>query len=391
MHTSRSDPARDGYPLYSFNPSDDCSACESRVLNFAGLCFGVYCFLITLSLLLNQSPGKMNQDIEKVKRVLENNRHELLGKENVVGAGIGYKVTGGEKTADLAIICSVVEKVKISSLSPVDRVPERIDDMPTDVVETGWLRAFQSPLERIRPAPGGVSIGHYAVTAGTLGCVVRRNGEKMILSNNHVLANSNTARIGDAVIQPGPYDGGNMFADQIATLEEFVPIHFEGEEPGNCAVGNMVAAILNSFAILFGRSTRFRVTKSQAFENKIDAAIARPINPDDIREEILTIGAIAGVGTAELDDNLQKMGRTTGFTLGNVDQIEASVKVNYGANQVALFTGQIIAGAMSAGGDSGSAVLNENKSLVGLLFAGSETTTIINPIEYVFNALNLTL
>jgi hypothetical protein len=333
----------------------------------------------------------MTGNIDKVKTALENNRQDLLAKENVVGTGIGYKVTGGEKTDNLAIICSVVKKVDISSLNPVDRVPGRIEDTPTDVVETGWFRAFQSPLERIRPALGGVSIGHYAITAGTLACVVRRNGEKMILSNNHVLANSNAARIGDAVIQPGPYDGGNTFADQIATLEEFIPIYFEGEEPGNCAVGNMIAAMLNSVAILFGRSTRFRITKSQAFENKIDAAVARPINPDDIREEILNIGTIAGVGIADLGDGLQKMGRTTGFTQGSVDQIEASVNVNYGANQVALFTGQIIAGAMSAGGDSGSAVLNENKDLVGLLFAGSETTTIINPIELVFNALNLTL
>lgn len=334
----------------------------------------------------------MTGNFEKVKSVLEDHRKDLLSKENVIGTGMGYKVTGGKKTDDLSIICSVVQKVNLTSLTPVDRVPGRIENIPTDVVETGWIRAFQSPLERIRPAPGGVSIGHYAITAGTLGCVVRRNGEKMILSNNHVLADSNAARLGDAIIQPGPYDGGNTFADQIATLEEFIPIYFEGEEPPeNCAVANMIAAMLNSIAILFGRSTRFRTTKSQAFENKVDAAIARPINPDDIREEILNIGAVAGVGIAELGDSLQKMGRTTGFTRGSVDQIEASVKVGYGANRVALFTGQIIAGAMSAGGDSGSAVLNDNKDLVGLLFAGSETTTIINPIELVFNALNLTL
>lgn len=333
----------------------------------------------------------MKGKFQKLKNVLGNKREELLSKKNVVGTGIGYKIKEGRKTDELAIICSVVKKMDISELSPADRVPEKVDDIRTDVIETGWFRAFQSPLERLRPAPGGVSIGHYAITAGTLGCVVRRNGEKMILSNNHVLANSNAAQIGDPIIQPGPYDGGNMFADQVAILEDFVPIQFGGEESGNCAIGKSIAAFLNIFAILLGRSTRLRVVKSQASENKIDAAIARPINPDDIREEILNIGMINGLGTVELGNNLQKMGRTTGFTLGNVDQIEASVNVNYGANQVALFTDQIIAGAMSSGGDSGSAVLDENKNLIGLLFAGSETTTIINPIEFVFNALNLTL
>jgi V8-like Glu-specific endopeptidase len=46
---------------------------------------------------------------------------------------------------------------------------------------------------------------------------------------------------------------------------------------------------------------------------------------------------------------------------------------------------------MSQGGDSGSAVLDEKNQLVGLLFAGSDTTTIINRIENVFSALGVTL
>jgi hypothetical protein len=50
-----------------------------------------------------------------------------------------------------------------------------------------------------------------------------------------------------------------------------------------------------------------------------------------------------------------------------------------------------MAGAMSQGGDSGSAVLDEENNLVGLLFAGSDTTTIINRIQNVFSALDITL
>lgn len=123
----------------------------------------------------------------------------------------------------------------------------------------------------------------------------------------------------------------------------------------------------------------------------MDAAIARPLNPDDIDDDILNIGAVAGLGSVGLGDALQKMGRTTGLTQGSVDQIDVSVNVSYGSNQVALFTEQIMAGAMSAGGDSGSAVLDSSRNLVGLLFAGSDTTTIINPIDFVFSALNLTL
>ena len=58
---------------------------------------------------------------------------------------------------------------------------------------------------------------------------------------------------------------------------------------------------------------------------------------------------------------------------------------------MAVFTDQLLAGAMSQGGDSGSAVLDDNNRLTGLLFAGSDTTTIINRIENVFSALGISL
>jgi len=333
----------------------------------------------------------MDEKINKTRSILINNRKSLLSKHNVIATGLGYKVREGKKTDEIGIVCSVVKKVEASSLSSSDLVPQTIDDVLTDVVETGKIRAFQIPTGRFRPAPGGVSIGHIDITAGTLGCVVKRNGEKMILSNNHVLANSNAASIGDIILQPGPYDGGSFPNDQIATLEDFIPINFGGDEPSKCPIGKSVANFFNFLANLYGSTTRLRAVRSQVAENKVDAAIARPLDPNDVLEEILNIGSIAGLGSVNLGDALQKMGRTTGFTQGTVDQIDVSVNVGYGSNQVALFTEQIMAGAMSAGGDSGSAVLDDNKKLVGLLFAGSDTTTVINPIDFVFSALNLTL
>jgi hypothetical protein len=88
---------------------------------------------------------------------------------------------------------------------------------------------------------------------------------------------------------------------------------------------------------------------------------------------------------------LQKSGRTTGYTQGEILQVDVTANVQYGAGQTAQFTDQLMAGAMSQGGDSGSAVLNDDKQLVGLLFAGSDNSTIINRIEHVFSALNLSL
>jgi hypothetical protein len=88
---------------------------------------------------------------------------------------------------------------------------------------------------------------------------------------------------------------------------------------------------------------------------------------------------------------LKKSGRTTGFTTGEIQQVDVTASVQYGPGQIARFTDQLLAGAMSQGGDSGSAVLNDDNRLVGLLFAGSENTTIVNRIEHVFSALGVTL
>ena len=68
-----------------------------------------------------------------------------------------------------------------------------------------------------------------------------------------------------------------------------------------------------------------------------------------------------------------------------------TVNVQYDANKIATFTDQIMAGKMCEGGDSGSVVLDENNNLVGLLFAGSDTTMVAGRIEHVFELLNIHL
>ncbi|MDX1377013.1 MAG: hypothetical protein R3357_15710, partial [Burkholderiales bacterium] len=78
----------------------------------------------------------------------------------------------------------------------------------------------------VRPVPIGVSTGHPAITAGTIGARVTDGTNVYALSNNHVYANENAANIGDAVIQPGRFDGGASPADDIGTLFDFEPISF---------------------------------------------------------------------------------------------------------------------------------------------------------------------
>jgi hypothetical protein len=333
----------------------------------------------------------MTTNLEDARRLLADARHELLGKPNVVATGVGYKISEGKQTQELALVCSVETKKPKKALTAKEMIPASIQNIATDVFPTGVIYALQDPTGRFRPAPGGVSIGHFQITAGTLGCLVKKDGKLFILSNNHVLANSNDADIGDPILQPGPHDGGQMAQDQIARLSEFVPIEFEGGTLPSCPIGTGVASFLNGLAAALGSRTRLQTTRKQAADNLVDCAIAEPMDSGDVKNEILQIGTMTGTAEATLGMSIKKSGRTTGLTTGTIQQIDVTSNVSYGTNKVATFVDQLMAGAMSQGGDSGSAVLDDDNRLVGLLFAGSNTTTIMNRIQNVFQALVVSL
>jgi hypothetical protein len=304
----------------------------------------------------------------------------LLRLDNVVAVGVGYKTVGNARTTDPAVVVSVVKKLPLIQLPEGSRVPRTINGMPTDVVETGKIFALQNPTDKMRPARPGISIGHFQITAGTLGCLVERAGQVYILSNNHVLANSNAAQVGDAILQPGPHDGGTS-ADRIATLEQFIPIDFSTSSVPGCSP-------LSFLMRLFGSSPTSQI--NEPGNNTVDCAIAKPLSDNLVDPDILNIGIPTGAGSATLGTPVQKSGRTTGFTQDQITQIDVMVSVNYGG-PIAIFKNQLMAGAMSKGGDSGSAVLDMDKQVVGLLFAGSDTTTIMNPIQLVLEALQVQL
>jgi hypothetical protein len=319
--------------------------------------------------------------ISTVQAMKRQHEARLISMGNVVAVGVGLKVAGDVQTNEPSIVVSVVKKLPTIQLSESALVPKTLGGVKTDVVETGKIFALQDPTKKMRPARPGISIGHYQITAGTLGCLVQRNGQVFILSNNHVLANSNAGHVGDAILQPGPYDGGTS-ADQIGTLERFIPVGFDGggtpPTPG--------CSLLSSLMRLFGPSPAI----NEPGNNTVDCAIARPLSADLVNPDILNIGIPTGVVTATLGTSIQKSGRTTGYTTDQITQIDVTVSVDYGG-KIATFKNQLMAGPMSKGGDSGSAVLDMNKQVVGLLFAGSNTTTIMNPIQFVLDALQVQL
>lgn len=109
---------------------------------------------------------------EKARKVKAKNLKKLMKTVNVVGVGIGAKLKQGMPTGDLSIRIYVLKKVSKSDLGKDNVIPASIDKFVTDVVEIGQPIPFQY-TGRNRPAVGGDSLGHFMVTAGTLGCLMR--------------------------------------------------------------------------------------------------------------------------------------------------------------------------------------------------------------------------
>ncbi len=333
------------------------------------------------------------QEVSELKR---RTHKKLMKKANVIGMGVGFKETSGVKTDELSLTLLVRDKQPVSALSAKDRVPAVMDDIKTDVIRVGRVVAHQSRRDRHRPATGGVSIGHFAITEGTLGLVVRDNNtsEQFILSNNHVLANSNDARAGDGILQPGPGDGGKMPADKIAELVRFIPLKYKGTNQGggsssDCPLAQFLSSMANVFTAMSGSKTRFTAIQADPV-NLVDAAVARPDEASLVSEEIKGIGTVNGTAQATVGMPVKKSGRTTGVTESDIRLIDTSITVGYGS-QEAYFDHQLMTRAMSNPGDSGAVLVDNNNRVVGLLFSGSDEVTFFNPIDSVLTALNISI
>lgn len=281
--------------------------------------------------------------------VKEKREGELLSIPGVIGSGISV--------SSPAKINVYVEK-----LTPeiVRQVPETINGIPTVIIELGEVGLMQDRTGKFRPAPGGVSIGHPEVTAGTLGAVVTDNvsGKRVILSNNHILANRDSvqnprANKGDEIWQPGRVDGGSS-TDTIAKLERWI---------------------------------KWGATNPMT----VDCAIAMPINDADIINDVLGIGKINGIAQAVEGMIIRKSGRTTGLSSGTIVDAHMTVVVaGFTWVDQIRFTGPA---PQIQGGDSGSAVVDNNNNLVGLVFAGPVNPPFIygiaNKMTNVANLLNI--
>src|SRR5712664_3478958 len=264
--------------------------------------------------------------------------------------------------------------------SGITGLPLILDGIPVTQRVTGRLMALSDPTKRQRPAPMGFSVGHPAITAGTIGARVRDAlGYVYILSNNHVLANSNGASIGDPEYQPGPFDGGTA-ADQIATLSDFQVISFaaNGANTIDAAIALSTTSVLDN------------ATPADDGYSMPNSTIFGDVNGDGLFDD----------RNALLSLNVQKYGRTTRLTHGQITGVSATVTICYAVDgftctKTARFVDQLIIspGGFSNGGDSGSLIVTDDANLnpVGLLFAGSSTVTIANRIDLVLLRFGVTI
>ena len=262
----------------------------------------------------------------------------------------------------IGIAGEVVRIYVLEALDDVVDTPSEIEGLRTERVSTTGFRVLIPPRQtHLSPVPCGVSVGHHNITAGTLGCLVDTPSGRCILSNNHILADTNAGTPGDDILQPGPADSDPAQpARRIAELIDYEPLKLGG------AV------------------------------NHIDAAIAALDKSTSATPDIMAIGRHANPPIAAfLNQSVAKHGRTTGLTFGTV--VDISFDGNVGFNvQSAYFEDQIAIvgkfGSFSAGGDSGSLILdNPGSHPVGLLFAGDSTHTLANPIQSVLNRFGATI
>jgi hypothetical protein len=333
--------------------------------------------IFALSVLSSILPaqGRSDAAFERVRQVQEKHTKRLLATEGVEGTAVGF----GPKDR-LAV------KV-FTTRSGVSGIPKKLDDVPTHVVVTGKFYALPkppwaggggddeeeavNPTDRLdRPVPIGVSTGHPNITAGTIGCRVKKNGDVYALSNNHVYADENNASIGDNVLQPGTFDGGVDPADAIGKLSEFETIVF------SLFANNVIDAAI----ALSSEANLSNATPSDGYGKPKSATLPAGLNL--------------------LNKSVKKYGRTTRLTKGKVYAVNATINVGYDTG-TARFVNQIVItpGGFSGGGDSGSLIVCDGKGRtkrddrkpVGLLYAGNAFFTIANPIEPVLSHFGVTI
>ena len=299
----------------------------------------------------------------------------LMQQPGVLGTAVGVDA------ATVPVLTVYVDRDATNAGNVIRNLPRELRGVGVQVQLTDKFRAMAHTAKQIPPIQLGTSGGWSKDLAngfccgGTLGSLVKIGTTQYILSNYHVFesdivpgGNGVVATTGDPIIQPGLIDV-NCNVNGAQTVGTLVK---ERSLPGSnvdCAIAQVVSGMVRT-----------------------DGAI-------------LEIGPISSTTVgAFINQAVKKSGRTTGLTHSFVSGLNATVSVTYdnecagGTAFTKTFTGQIVIANSGSkfldSGDSGSLMVEDvatNPHAVGLLFAGSSTTAIANPIGQVLAFLGATM
>jgi hypothetical protein len=313
---------------------------------------------------------------------------DLMRQPEILGTAVGVDTTG------TPVLTVYVDRDAANAGEVIRGLPRQVSGVGVQVHLTDKFRAMPGPPPG-RGHGGGVShtakqtppiqlgtsggwskdLANGYCCGGTLGSLVAIGSTQYILSNYHVFesdivngGNNTTAQTGDPIIQPGLIDV-------------------------NCSVSG-------------AQSVATLVKKSSLPGSNVDCSIGKVVSG-----QVRTDGSILEIGTishstvsAAINQAVKKSGRTTGLSRSAVSGLNATVSVTYdnecagGTAFTKTFTGQIVIANSGSkflnSGDSGSLMVEDvvtNPRAVGLLFAGSSTSAIANPISQVLSFLGATM
>jgi hypothetical protein len=352
-------------------------------ITVALLILNVVAFAVELP---EQALNHANPRVQEIMAVQDAVTPDLMSMPDVLGTSVGQ---GDDGEVTILVYVNLEGKNPVASAR---NIPKKLRGESITVEFTDPFRALPG-----KPSGGGSSVSHTAkqtlpiqlgtsggwrydlangyCCGGTLGSLVNIGDAQYILSNYHVFesdivsgGNSRVVKTGDPIIQPGLIDVNCTAsgAQNVATL----------------------------------------VVKKSLPGSNVDASIAK-VTSGMVRTDgsILEIGTIsASTVKAALAQVVKKSGRTTGLTRSKVSGLNATVSVAYdnecagGPAFTKTYTGQIViankGSKFIAAGDSGSLMVEDaatNPRAVGLLFAGSSTSAIANPIDEVLTYLGATM
>ena len=297
-----------------------------------------------------------------IRPVKESIEDDLLAREGVVGVDIAEKVSDGKPTGQLSIVVFVQKKKPGARIARGQLIPKEIDGVPTDVQELEI--ELQSAMVKLDDVVGLVDATAYPSLHGGISMGPRRS---VYLTPPEVPAAGNYVFVGTL---------GAMVRDR-ASGATMALTNFHVACPRGWAVGDRMAQ--PSLVDNAPAATDFgSLTRSVLSEN-VDGAVVTLDAGKAWSASIETIGNVAGTAAATIGMPVQKRGRTTEHTFGTVRSTDFTVTINYGGdvgsrtlrNQVRIETDTTRSARFSQKGDSGSVIVADDRTVIGLLFAGS--------------------